>query len=281
MERTTATEIEIAPADMLALAGARSDIESESLATRLTAVVGTPLEAAMKRLPATVQQTAMSVAETCIHRLLDTAVTTLPTGQRGKPENQRNKYLGMGAGAVGGFFGLPGLLVELPVTTGIMLRSIADIAAAEGEDLSAPDSRLACVEVFALGGPRIADDAAETGYYGLRLALSLQLSAVSRQVLERGVLDRAVPVVADLVRVLATRFGVAVTDKLAFQMVPVVGAAGGAALNAIFIQHFQDTARGHFTVRRLERRYGVDAVRRAYRELGDDATSTPAPRDRH
>jgi hypothetical protein len=34
-----------------------------------------------------------------------------------------------------------------------MLRSIADIARSEGEDLSDPEAALSCVEVFALGGP--------------------------------------------------------------------------------------------------------------------------------
>jgi hypothetical protein len=47
----------------------------------------------------------------------------------------------------------------------------------------------------------------------------------------------------------------------------VVGAVGGAAVNLAFIEHFQDVARGHFTVRRLERVYGVDTVRNEYDRL--------------
>jgi hypothetical protein len=46
-----------------------------------------------------------------------------------------------------------------------------------------------------------------------------------------------------------------------------VGALGAATVNAIFMQHFQDIARAHFTVRRLERKYGEDFVRARYREL--------------
>ena len=52
-----------------------------------------------------------------------------------------------------------------------------------------------------------------------------------------------------------------VTQKFAAQMVPVIGAFGGAVVNYAFIDHFQDVARGHFTVRRLERSYGKDEVR--------------------
>jgi hypothetical protein len=63
---------------------------------------------------------------------------------------------------------------------------------------------------------------------------------------------------------IASRFGVVVTQKLAAQAVPVIGALGGAAVNYAFIDHFQEVARAHFVVRRLERRYGKDAVRAAY-----------------
>ncbi len=45
---------------------------------------------------------------------------------------------------------------------------------------------------------------------------------------------------------------------------PILGAFGGAAVNTAFMNHFQATARAHFTVRRLERRYGAAAVRAAY-----------------
>jgi EcsC protein family len=55
--------------------------------------------------------------------------------------------------------------------------------------------------------------------------------------------------------------------------VPVIGAFGGAAVNYAFIDHFQEIARAHFTVRRLERRYGKDVVRMAYDKL---SVATPA-----
>ena len=47
----------------------------------------------------------------------------------------------------------------------------------------------------------------------------------------------------------------------------VVGAVGGAAVNLAFIEHFHSLARGHFTVRRLERVYGAEAVRAEYDRL--------------
>ena len=58
-----------------------------------------------------------------------------------------------------------------------------------------------------------------------------------------------------------------VTQKLAAQAVPLIGALGGAAVNYAFIDHFQQIAGAHFTVRRLERRYGKDVVKAAYEKL--------------
>jgi hypothetical protein len=46
-----------------------------------------------------------------------------------------------------------------------------------------------------------------------------------------------------------------------------LGAAGGAAINVAFMDHFQDMAEGHFTVRSLERKYGAEVVRAAYEKL--------------
>jgi hypothetical protein len=65
----------------------------------------------------------------------------------------------------------------------------------------------------------------------------------------------------------AARFGLVVTQKVAAQALPVVGALGGAAVNYAFIEHFQEVARGHFTVRRLERLYGKDKIRTEYDQI--------------
>ena len=108
----------------------------------------------------------------------------------------------------------------------------------------------------------------------LRIACILQCGLLAKSVAEaarfivdRGVLAEGGPVLVRLLAQIASRFGVIVTQKLAAQAVPVIGALGGAAVNYAFIDHFQDIARAHFTVRRLERCCGKDAVRTAYVEL--------------
>jgi hypothetical protein len=49
--------------------------------------------------------------------------------------------------------------------------------------------------------------------------------------------------------------------------VPIVGAIGGGLINALFVDHFQNTADAHFTVRQLERKYGAAVVRSEYERI--------------
>ena len=66
---------------------------------------------------------------------------------------------------------------------------------------------------------------------------------------------------------IAGRFGVVVSQKVAAQALPLVGALGGAAVNYAFIDHFQDVARGHFAIRRMERTYGKEIVHAEYERV--------------
>ena len=249
--------------DRASLRDAVRTLENPSLAARVTSLLGTPIELGLEQLPPDWKYQLRRSSEAIMRRSLDVAISTLPV-DRPAPGERRHKVLGVASGAVGGFFGLPGLLLELPVTTMVMLRSIAAAAVREGEDLETLDARLACVEVFALGGPSKADDAAETGYYSLRAMLATHLAAMSRAAAERGVANVQLPAAVSLIRAVAARFGVVVSEKAALQALPLIGAAGGAFINTIFIDHFQKMAHGHFTVRRLDRTYGRNVVRRAY-----------------
>lgn len=61
----------------------------------------------------------------------------------------------------------------------------------------------------------------------------------------------------------AASYGIRLSQKFALQIMPLVGAAGGALVNAAFMNHYESLARVHFMIRRLERQYGVAAVRAA------------------
>ena len=136
-----------------------------------------------------------------------------------------------------------------------MLRSIADIARTEGHSLEDIDTKLNCLEVFALGGRSKSDDASESSYWAVRTALSRAVSEAASYFAEKGILEKSAPAVARLVATIASRFGVVVSEQVAAKAVPILGAAGGSLVNVLFMDHFQSMARGHFIVKRLEKRW--------------------------
>jgi hypothetical protein len=254
---------EITVDDFEALRRAVKSLEHPSLAARLTNLVGKPVELIGYALPSFVSQAIASATSKGLEAALKVALRTLPPFPRTNSQFL-HRALATASGAAGGAFGLAALPVELPVSTVIMLRSIADIARSEGEDLSDPEAALSCVEVFALGGRAGSADASESGYFAVRSVLAKTVTEAARFVAERGVVNEGAPILLKFVTQVAARFGLVVTQKVAAQALPVVGGLGGAAVNYAFIEHFQDVARGHFTVRRLERIYGKEKVRSEY-----------------
>lgn len=257
------------PEDLAALGVAVRLLEHPSLAARLTNLIGKPIEAGLGRLPQGWQQKVQSASRAALERALPIALKTMgdKPSRHSKLTRGLHRALVASTGAAGGAFGLLALPIELPITTGIMLRAIASVARNEGEDLASPAARLACIEVFALGGPSKSDDAAETGYFAVRAALASAMSEATLFLAQKGLIEEGAPILLRLITRVAQRFSVQVGEKLAAELVPIIGAVGGATINVVFIDHFQSMARGHFTVRRLERRYGEPSVRAAYASL--------------
>jgi EcsC protein family len=255
-------------ADLEALAGAVRRLERPSLAGRLAALAGKPVGLVQRALPAASTAVAM-VAKRALERALVVALFSL-RNTRFKGGRKLHSGLACTSGAIGGAFGLAALAVELPVSTTIMLRAIAAIAQEEGEDLADPRTGLACLEVFALGGAPADDNGAETDYFAVRAMLARGLVEITDFAIDKGAIREGVPFLVRFMTQIASRFGVVVSQKVAAQAVAVVGALGGAAINLAFTEHFQDVARGHFTVRRLERVYGADLVRVEYERLKSD-----------
>jgi hypothetical protein len=208
-----------------------------------------------------------AISQVAISKALQTALSTLRHERRVNPHNTLYRTLAAGSGAVGGLFGIYSLPFELGVSTTIMLRSIAEIARSQGEDVTEPEVQMACLEVFALGGESETDDAADTGYYGIRLALAWPVTHATHYIARHGLGADAAPLLASLVAGISSRFGIAVSQKTAALMVPLIGAAGSAMINMIFMSHYQEMARGHFVVRRLERKYGKELVQDNYQRF--------------
>jgi hypothetical protein len=253
--------------DLTDLMRAKSLLENPGLTARLANMVGQPLEKGFAMLPKDWTETVQKAVRSALLTALDVAVVTIKPNVRNKSSEFMHKIMVGASGGIGGAFGLFALPLELPVSTTIMLRSIADIARDEGHNLAEFSTRLNCLEVFALGGRSKNDDAAESTYWAVRAALGRAVSEAVAYFTEKGIVEKSAPAIVRLISTIASRFGVVVSEQLAAKAVPVLGAAGGSIVNLLFMDHFQDMARGHFIVKRLERKYGVDRVREVYNTI--------------
>lgn len=264
-------------------------LEAPSLTMRIAGVVGKPIEWAIDALPKWGAEKIQRAVLGALSKSVSAALWTMDTAKGEAASNKTHLGLAAASGAVGGFFGLTGTLLELPVSTTIMMRSVADIARSQGFDVRDPLVQAECIQVFAMGGPTATDDAAESAYYGMRNAMVLAAQEVGvglgelaakqaaevlakqgtrgfSQVTRVGPKDTA-NVLVKLIEAVAQRFGIQVTEKIAAQAVPVIGAVSGASINSLFLNHFQDMARGHFMVLRLEKIHGRDEVAIQYKAI--------------
>lgn len=257
--------------DLAALGRAVKALEHQNFAMRIANTLGRQLGTIAHLIPGPLKGLVDKAAEKAIAGALDVAIGSLA---RSTPRDSRRLHKAAAAmsGAAGGLFGMSSLPVELPVSTIIILRSIADIARQSGEDIADPATALACLEVFALGAHDQEDTFTESGYFAVRGVLAKAVSEATRFMAQGAAVEAGSPVLVRLISQIGARFGIVVSQKIAAQAVPILGAAGGAAVNYAFADHFQSLAAGHFTVRRLERTYGKDVVRAEYeRVLARDA----------
>ena len=173
-------------ADSAALEAAVAALEKTSFAKKLAHLAGRQIGFAGRIMPAKLQQVSAIAARRALFGAMNFALASL----KGKPvadTRRRHQRLAMVSGAVGGALGLASLPVELPISTTIMLRAIADIARAEGEDLSDPAAAMACLEVFALGGHGEDEKVMEGGYLALRGLFAKSVSDAAAYVAKSGV----------------------------------------------------------------------------------------------
>jgi hypothetical protein len=253
-------------AEAVELRYARTLLENPGFAARMANVLGTPIEVGFKLLPKDFNKALNKAVHMALERGLDAALLTLGRSPRKASELLHKTVVGA-SGAIGGVFGVAALAVELPVSTVIMLRSIADIARSEGHDIHDMEVRLNCMEVFALGGRSAKDDAAESAYWAVRGAFAKMIPEAAAALTKRGASRVSAPAVTRMISSIASRFGVVVSEEMAAKAVPILGAAAGAVVNVLFMDHFQDMARGHFIVKRLEKKYGRGAIESAYNFL--------------
>jgi len=258
--------------DMQSLIKAKEILEKPGFAIKAVNYIGRPVEFAMEKLDSKIINDASKKA---LQKSLDLAITSINVSKAENSSNLKHKIAVAASGAAGGTFGLAALPLELPISTTIMLRSIAKIAHLEGEELDDLEARMECLQVFALGSEQNRDDdASESAYYASRMGLAYEMrvalktvEGMSQKAIQEALAKGQMPMLIKVIESIASRFGVAVSEKVVAQALPLLGAAGGASINLLFINHFQDMALGHFTVRRLERVYGSDLVQKTYNSI--------------
>lgn len=256
----------IEPEDHRDLETAVHLLETNSWAVKAVNLIGQPIEWTVTRLPNSASRIVVTATQAALKKVTDAACFTL--GEAGDRWMKTHILATAVSGGIGGFFGIAALPVELPISTTIMLRSIAAIARKEGERLSDPEARLSCVQVFAMGGRTRDDDAVDSAYLTLRAAFADELAKCAAWAAERTFGGtEAPPFMIRFIQGVAARYGILVEEKAAAQAVPLIGAAAGASINMAFTDHFQDKALGHFTCRRLERKYGSPTIEVAYLEI--------------
>lgn len=274
--------------DSKALKSAVVVMETPTLTAQITNLIGSPVEYLVDKLPDAAKEIIHNAIQAALNKAADYALWTLDTESEQAASPLAHKVYAATSGAVGGAFGFAGLPVELPITTIIILRSIAEIAREQKFDLTDPAIKLECINVFAMGGKSSKDDASDAGYYATRLVLANTMrllteelgkiaaqqaaksagKLVAEEVSTKILTNRHVAkLLAEFLEKIAQRFGATITEKAAGQLVPAIGAVVGATLNTMFTDYYQDIAKAHFSILRLEKKYGQKEVQLEYDKL--------------
>lgn len=240
-------------------------LENQGFARLLNNVTGKPTEKALQLIPRRFKRQIDKVINKTMISALNVALLSLDK-KTGKTTTSWKPIIASSiAGGVSGLFGAAGFAVELPVTTTMILRSIADIANENGEDLTLITAKLACLEVLALGAP-VEEKHMQSSYYLARDQFSQFSGNAADALSEAGINAIEAPAVNGFLGDVGAKFAIVVGERAATSSIPIVGIIGGSSGNALFMKYFLDLAKGHFYIRRLERKYNVELIRKKYME---------------
>lgn len=259
--------------DLEILARAKHKMEAIGWAMKGINSVGNVLQNKIELLPEKQQKWLQKVTYDILLKVVKTNLFSMKSSKNNNsPLNRSYKAVVTSSGVLGGTFGVVAFTADLALTTKLMMRSIMDIARSEGEDLHELDTQLACLQVFALGGKSIHDDNLETGYFATRITLNSTVKGATKGAgkMVSGLLKGSSNPIIQVLGAVASRFSIQVSEKFFAQAIPILGAAGGGAINLAFIHHFQNMAHAHFTIRRLQRFYGEEEIRKAYKSITID-----------
>lgn len=271
------------------ISNAKNFFESEDIIMKITNKLAVPIEWAQNKLSDDMKKNLHKVIHKSLTGAMKVALKTMDNEQiknswsDSLTNSAKNKFfhntaIGL-SGAIGGFFGEVAVLAELPISTTIMMRSIASTAREMGMDQKDPSFPFECLYIFSLGSKKPNDDNMDTGYYASRIALNAAIAKSTEFVanssakmvlesLEKG----TAPAVISFIGRIAGYFEVVVTEKMIFEAIPIVGSFGGATINILFNNYYAEAAKYHFGLKALERKYGLEAVQSQYELLMNQST---------
>lgn len=234
---------------------ARRYLAASGLGMEILATIGGSAQGLIERLPRFVRSRLDGLTLAALNRAFAAATRTRRyVRDRG---DWFNRLASTVSGAAGGVAGLPGAMIELPVTVTMLLRAILDIAEEHGLDPESDEVRIEALRVFAAAGPMSEDDGTDLGLLAAKLSITGQTV--------QGIIARIAP-----------RLAAVLGQKLAAQATPVFGALAGASINYTFARYYQEIARVHFGVLRLSQETGLprealtEALRLRIEQLQDD-----------
>lgn len=259
--------------ELLWIQEAKKFLDHPSLVISLANAAGKPLEMIQNKVPARIQKILRSSTEKALQKALDWALSSADQKVNLYKESfdiqnkntthhvYTHSALSAISGAVGGFFGPLSLAIELPISTTLILRAIVKNAQSFGFDPNHPDIKAECLFVFTLGSSQSSkDDEMNSAYFTSRLAFAQIMRETSAAVVGKS----GTSLLTKLIARIATRFEVAVTEKFLAQGLPILGAIGGASINAAFADYFGRAAQYHFGLKALELKYGKEIINQLY-----------------
>lgn len=173
-------------------------------------------------------------------------------------------------GALFGATGAPGMVADVPALLGLALRTIHRLALCYGEEGLDESHRAMAIGIFALASANSLEEK-QAALLALRARGDL-LDAAWRDGVER-VAERELAKDAAIfsLQALSSRIGLQLGRRKAFGVVPVLGAAVGASMNAWYLRDIAQVARYVYQERWLHAKYP------RHKGLAAPFTALPAP----
>lgn len=215
---------------------ARRYLDASGLGMEILSAIGGSAQGLIDRLPGFIKSRLDDIALAALNRAFRVATRSRSyVRDRG---DWFNRLASTVSGAAGGVAGLPGAIVELPVTVTMLLRAILEIAEEHGLDPDSDEVRVEALRVFASAGPMAEDDGTDLGLLAARMSVTGQT-------------------VQSIIARVAPKFAAVLGQKLAAQATPLFGAVAGASINYTFARFYQEIARVNFGVLRLAEETGI------------------------